>query len=107
MIPHLGHTELIVVVAAASVYVFIGQSVIMKTRKQSPLGLREDLLLGVCLKLTFASLDALKPPVISVSVDGTSTILIPSATRSTAADSAGFPECTALLARVHIASSDV
>ena len=99
MIPHLGHTELIVVVVAASVYVFIGQSVIMKTRKQSPLGLREDLLLGVCLKLTFASLDALKPPVISVSVAHTPTILIPSTARSATAGSTRSLERGALWTR--------
>ena len=41
--PHLGHTELMVVVVAVGVYVVIGQSTKKKTRKQSLLGLREDL----------------------------------------------------------------
>ena len=44
---------------------------------------------AVILELTFAGIDALKPPVISVSIiAGTSTILIPSTTRSTATGSA-------------------
>ena len=61
----------------------------------------------ISVGLTFAGIDALRPPVISVSGAGTPTILVPSATRSTATVSAGFPECTALLARVHIASREV
>ena len=43
---------------------------------------------GISLVLTFARLGALKPPVISVSVGGTSTILIPSTARSTTTDPA-------------------
>ena len=42
--------------------------------------------------LTFACLDALKPPVISVFVAGTSTVLIPSTARSATTDCAGFLE---------------
>ena len=53
-------------------------------------------------KLTFASLDALKPPVISISVAGTSTILIPSAATSATTDSTGFSERAALRARYRI-----
>ena len=53
-------------------------------------------LVGISLGLTFTGLDALKPPVISVSVADTSTILIPSAARSTTTDSSGFLECAAL-----------
>ena len=40
------------------------------------------------LSLTFTGLDALKPPVISVSATETSTILIPSTARSATTDSA-------------------
>ena len=43
---------------------------------------------GVSLEHTFASLDAIKPPVISVPVAGTSTILIPSTARTATTDSA-------------------
>ena len=50
----------------------------------------------VNLALTFARLDALKPPVISVPVASTSTGFIPSTARSTTADSAGFSERAAL-----------
>ena len=57
------------------------------------LGLQRIYLHGVRLGLTFAGLDALVPPVISVSVAGTSTILIPSTTRSATTDPAGFLEC--------------
>ena len=86
---------------AADVYVYvgIGQNTKMKTQKQSLLGLREDIYIyphGVCPELTFAGLDALKPLVISVSVPGTSTILIPSTARSATTGSAGFPERSAL-----------
>lgn len=44
----------------------------------------------------FAGFRALKPFVINVPVAGTSTILIPSTTRSTTTDSAGFLERAAL-----------
>ena len=54
------------------------------------------------LKLTFASLDALKPPVISVFVAGASTILIPSTATSATTDSTGFSERAALRARYRI-----
>ena len=70
------------------VYVGIGQS----TKK---LDLGDDLSIyihGVSLGLTVAGLDALKPPVISDSVAGTAAILIPSAARGAATDSAGFLE---------------
>ena len=63
----------------------------MKTRKQ--------LLHDVSLGLTFTGRDTLKPPVISVSVAGTSTILIPSTARSAATDSAEFRERAALWTR--------
>ena len=47
------------------------------------------------LQLTFASLNALKPPVVKVAVANTSTILKPSTARSAATGSAGFLERTA------------
>ena len=63
--------------------------VTIQTRKQSLLDMREDLSTqGVSLELTFAGLDALKPLVISVSIVGTSTILIPSTVRSATTGSA-------------------
>ena len=58
--------------------------------------------MSLALKLTFASLHALKPLVVSVSVAGTSAVLIPSTTRSAATDSAGFLERAALWARNRI-----
>ena len=51
------------------------------------------------LELTFASLHALRPPVISVPVADTSAVLKPSTTRSATTDSAGFLERAALRAR--------
>ena len=54
---------------------------------------------GVSVALTFTGLDALRPPVISVSVAGPSAILKPSATRSATTASAGFLERAALWAR--------
>ena len=43
---------------------------------------------GVSLGLTFAGIDALKPPVIGISVAGTATNFIPSTTRSATTGSA-------------------
>ena len=54
------------------------------------------LLHRMSLGLTFAGIRALRPPVIYVFVCSTSAVLIPSAARSAAADSAGFRECAAL-----------
>ena len=59
---------------------------------------------ALSLELTFASLDALKPPVISVSVAGTSAVLIPSTARSATTDSAGFLKRAALFTRHRISS---
>ena len=50
----------------------------------------------ISLELTYAGLHALKPLVINVSVAGTSTVLVPSPTRSATTDSSGFLEGTAL-----------
>ena len=103
--PHLGHTKLIAVVVTDRVYM----CALLKTRKEKHAG--ETPLLGMCenlsiyglsLVLTFTRLDALKPPVISVSVASATTILIPSTTRSTTTDSAGFLEHATFWARHHI-----
>ena len=61
---------------------------IIRTREQSLLGLRGIYLPDVSLRLTFAGLDALKPPVISISATNMSTILIPTTARSAATGSA-------------------
>ena len=61
---------------------------------------------GFSLGLTFAGRDALKPPVISVSAAGNSTVLMPSTPRSTTTDSTGFREHTALWARHRIGGGD-
>ena len=58
------------------------------------------------LALTFAGFNALKPPVVSVSVASTSAILIPSTTRSATTDSAGFLERAALWARHLVGRGD-
>ena len=112
IMPHLGHTELMVGVVDAGVYVgvYVGidQNTKMEIRKQwcvyvnisqntrwkheiSYCSVCESIYLpGVSLGLTFAGLGALRPPVISVSAAaaGTSTILIPSAARSATTGSA-------------------
>ena len=67
--------------------------------KNQCLGNARIYLHGVGLGLTFASFESLEPPVISVSVAGTSTILIPSTARSATTGSAGFFERAALWAR--------
>ena len=53
----------------------------------------------ISLELTCAGLHAVKPPVINVSVAGTSAVLKPSTARSAATDSAGFLERATLWAR--------
>ena len=55
------------------------------------------------IELTFAGLHALKPPVINVSVAGSSAVLKPSTARSATTDSARFSELAALWThhRVH------
>ena len=72
------------VVVTAGVYTWaVVNNTKTKTQKQILPGTQKDNLLRISLELTFAGLDALKPPVISVSVAVTSTILIPSTARST------------------------
>ena len=53
------------------------------------------------LGLTFAGLRALKPPVLYVSIAGTSTVLKPSTARSATTVSAGFRKRAAFWARHH------
>ena len=54
------------------------------------------------LALTFAGLQTFKPPVLHVSIAGSSADLVPSTTGSAATDSTGFLERAALWARHHI-----
>ena len=56
---------------------------------------------AIALELTFAGLRTLKPAVISVSVDVTSAVLIPSTARSATTDPARFRERAALWTRRH------
>ena len=54
---------------------------------------------AINIKLTFASLYTLKPPVINVSIAGSSAVLKPSTARSATTDSAGSAERAALWTR--------
>ena len=56
----------------------------------------------ISLRLTFAGLHALKPPVVDISVTGTPTVLVPSTARSATTNSAGFQELSTLWARHQI-----
>ena len=58
----------------------------------------------ITFKLTFASVQALKPPMINVSVAGSSAVLVPSTAGSAATDSAGFLELATRWARDHISN---
>ena len=83
----------------------------MKTRKQSLLGMDKHASISMefqrsSIGLTFTSLNAVKPPVLSVSVAGTSTMLVPSTARSATADSTGFIERATLRTRYPIARGD-
>ena len=100
MVPHLGHTELMVVVVAAGVYM----QVLVKPQRCKHENIHclvcEWIYLhGVSLGLTFAGRDALKPLVINIIVVGTSAVLKPSTARSATTDPTGFPECAALWTR--------
>ena len=57
MMPHLGHTELMVVVVTASVHMWT----LVKTRKQPLRGLREDLSIWCVLALDLLRLQASTP----------------------------------------------
>ena len=70
---------------------YVGNTQTQNQEKQSPLGITQDL-----HGLTFAGLESLKPPVISVSVASASALLIPSTARSATADFVRFSECAAL-----------
>ena len=78
MVPHLGHMELIVVEGTASVHIW---AVVKETKNI----IYEH---ALSLELTFAGFRTLKPFVINVPVASTSTILIPSTTRSATTESA-------------------
>ena len=67
---------------------------------------REYIYMAFCLGLTFAGLNAVEPPVISIFVDGTFAVLIPSTARSATTDSAGFFERATLWAGHIIAGGD-
>ena len=69
------------------VYVLIGQTQRRKHGNSHCLLYEMMYLHGVSVALTFAGLDALRPPVISVSVAGTPAILIPSTVMSATTDS--------------------
>ena len=63
-----------------------------KMLKQSMLNLSDDYLHVVSLQLTFARINALRPPVINVSIASTSTVLKPSTARSATTVPARFLE---------------
>ena len=87
--PHLGHTELMLAVVTAGVHMWaLVKRQKLKHVSTHSLVCERIYLNGVSLGLTFAGIDALKPPVFSVSVADTSTILIPSTATSATTDSA-------------------
>ena len=99
MVPHLGHSELtVVVVVSASVFMYIGQDTKEKHSQQSLFSLCGKV---VSLQLTLTGRHALEPLVISIFVADTSAVLKPSPTRSTATVSAGFRERATRGARCH------
>ena len=107
MVPHLGHTKPIAVVVTAHVYM----SVFVKTQREKCensycLVCKRIYLHSASLGLTFAGLDALKPPVIGVSVVVTPAASIPSTARSTTTDSTGILEHATLWAHHVIVRGD-
>ena len=107
--PHLGHAELVLLVVAAGVHADIGQNTSKEIRKHGttkPVTAWAARGSMYMLGLTFASLGAIKPPVINFSAAGTSTVLKPSAARSATTESAGFRKRAALSARHFIGRGD-
>ena len=84
----------------------IAQNIKTNTRSSYCLVCMKIYLHGISLGLTFAGLNAVKPPVISVSFAGTSAVLIPRTARCATTNSAGFLERAALWARHLIARGD-
>ena len=95
--PHLGHSELtVVVVVSASVFMYIGQDTKEKHSQQSLFSLCGKV---VSLQLTLAGRHALEPLVINIFVADTSAVLKPGTARSAATLSAGFLKRAAFGAR--------
>ena len=94
----------VIVAAGVCMWALVKTQKRRKHENTSLVGLRQNL--STSLGLTFAGVDALRPHVISVSIAGTSTILIPSTARSATTDSACFLKRTALGARHLIARGD-
>ena len=93
MVPHFAHTELMIVVAATGVDIWaLVKNKNSKTRQQSLPWLSDNHVYVISLELTFTCIHTFEPPVINVSVAGTSTVLKPSTTRSATTESAGFTE---------------
>ena len=97
MVPHLGHTEvMVVVVAGDGFYADIGQTQKKKKNAITFTECRGGLQHCKSLGLTFAGLHALKPTMIYLFIWSTSTVLVPSTARSAATDSVGFRKRAAL-----------
>ena len=93
----------IIVVAAADIYMWI---FVKDANRKTPSTHYLVMQLHVIgLKLTFAGRHAIEPPVINVSVAGTSTVLKPSTARSATTGSAGFLKRAAFWA--HHCASDL
>ena len=90
MIPHLGHTEVTVVVAVVAAGMYSKHKTKNGNMKNINVwsACERIYLPDVSLALTFTGLGALKPSVISVSVTDTSTIFMPSTATSATTDSA-------------------
>ena len=94
--PHLGHTNLLVVVVIAVRVQFEYSH--SKTRKQAQQSLFAHYIHFIRFALTFAGLNAFKPPVLNILVAVCSALLVPSTAGSATTGSAGFLERAALWA---------
>ena len=104
MVPHFGHTGLMVVVVTASGVCMweMVKDTNRNTLYQSLHSQGGDVSHPVSLALTSACLHALKPSVTNIPVAYSSAVLKPSTARSAATDSPGFLEGPALRTRQHI-----
>ena len=93
MVPHVRHTDLMVVVVVAGICVWgVSSTLIIRALQKPPSSVLKHVSTPFNLGLTFAGLHALDPAVVQFIIAGTSTILIPSTARSTTTGSPGFLE---------------
>ena len=84
MVPHLGHTELIL--GAVVTAIIVCEYWLIKTKTTLHNHVQACIYISLPLELTFTRLHAFRPPVINIFVAKSSAVLKPSTARSTATE---------------------